>query len=92
MKGFKRTVNGTHSTVANFTGYIVMNAHLDQEGVVQIRFADQQSDDAIHISLDEEDILRISKVVPKSTREINLEQEVLTLRQALLDLEAQVAR
>lgn len=92
MKGFFRTVKGTRQNTVHFGDHIVMNAHLTQEGAVEIRFAHKSSDDAIQIDLDEEDILRISKVMPKSTREINLEQEVLTLRQALLDLEAQVAR
>lgn len=92
MKGFKRTVIGTRRTDAHFDDYVVMNAHLTQDGKVEIRFAHKESDDALHISLDEEDILRISKCFPKSTREINLEQEVLTLRQELEDAQVENQR
>ncbi len=84
MKGFKRTVSGTQASVSNFKDYVVENAHVNNEGI-QIRFVDEDSDDAIHITLTEDDMLRISKCMPKSARETNLEQEVFALRQELTD-------
>mgnify|MGYP003463632350 CR=1 FL=1 len=91
MKGFKRTVSGTQSNVVNFTDYVVENAHLNNYGI-QIRFVDEETNDAIHITLTEDDMLRIKHVLPKSTREMNLEQEVYALRQALEDAQVEKQR
>lgn len=92
MQGFYRIAKGKTTHITYFGDMVVGNASNEPGGVLVLHFGHKTSDDAIQIKMDADDLLRIKHALPKSTREINLEQENARLRDTLEGMESENLR